>query len=119
MAMKHLNGACFGVEDIAVEQPRALAFEISPTGPIIGYRMSFPAAEALEIEKGVMGEMGLTPEMFRDEGRLKVKGSRRALRVQPTDTAMEMGTDEHGFYVQVSFSLPPGSFATVLMEGIL
>ena len=34
----------------ADEQPRVDAFEISPTGPMVGYRMSLPKGEALKIE---------------------------------------------------------------------
>lgn len=89
LAVKHANGACFSVEDPAIEQPRADAFEISPTGPLIGYRMTFPANQPLEIEQSIMQEMGLTPEMFRDNHRLKIKGARRTLRVQPQNTAVD------------------------------
>ena len=35
-ACKHENGACFRVADAAAEQPRCDAFEISPTGPLLG-----------------------------------------------------------------------------------
>jgi len=37
LAWKHENGACFRVESAAAEQPRCDAFEISPTGPLVGY----------------------------------------------------------------------------------
>src|SRR5207237_1164051 len=38
-AYKHENGACFLVADVAAEAPRAEQFEISATGPLVGYRM--------------------------------------------------------------------------------
>src|SRR2546421_3458039 len=47
LAWKHENGACFAVESVEAEQARATNFEISPTGPLLGYRMSLPAAKAL------------------------------------------------------------------------
>ena len=81
-AWKHDNGACFLVEDAAAEQPRAEAFEISPTGPLLGYRMSTPDRRAAQIEQEVLAQFQLTPEQFRLEGKHKVKGARRSLRIQ-------------------------------------
>src|SRR5207248_5982648 len=46
LAWKHENGACFAVESAEAEQARAAAFEISPTGPLLGYRMTLPAGKA-------------------------------------------------------------------------
>jgi len=45
LAYKHDNGAVFLVQDAAAEQPRAERFEISPTGPLFGRRMTAPADE--------------------------------------------------------------------------
>jgi tRNA pseudouridine13 synthase len=119
LAMKHENGACFLVENAAAEQPRADAFQISPTGPLIGYRMTFPAGKPLEMEQQVLAESGLTPESFRVEGRLKVKGARRALRVQPEQIELSSGVDEFGPHITLAFTLPAGSFATVLLREIM
>jgi len=119
MAYKHDNGACFKVEDEAAEQPRCAAFEISPTGPLIGYRMTMPQGQPLAIEQAAMEELGLKPEDFRVEGRLKVKGARRPLRVRPADVQIAGGVDEHGPHVTVAFTLPAGSFATVMMREIM
>jgi len=119
MAYKHDNGACFKVKDEAAEQPRCAAFEISPTGPLIGYRMTMPQGQPLAIEQAAMEELGLKPEDFRVEGRLKVKGARRPLRVRPADVQIAGGVDEHGPHVTVAFTLPAGSFATVMMREIM
>ena len=97
------------------EQPRADAFEISPTGPLVGYRMSLPAHQPLEIERAALAEMHLTPEDFRKAGKHKIKGARRPLRVRPTDTELTGGVDEHGPFIAVAFTLPAGSYATVLV----
>jgi tRNA pseudouridine13 synthase len=118
LAWKHENGAVFLVEDADVEQPRADAFEISPTGPLLGYRMTMPAGEALAIEQAVFEAAGLTPEDFRRAGELKVSGARRPLRVQPKDMQLEGGVDEHGPHITIAFTLPPGSFATILVREI-
>lgn len=119
LAYKHENGACFRVESAATEQPRADAFEISPTGPLVGYRMTMPEGEPLCIEQEVLAASGLTPEAFRQAGKHKVKGARRPLRVQPQDVQLEGGVDDHGAFITVAFTLPAGSFATVLLRELM
>ena len=107
------------VESAATEQPRADAFEISPTGPLVGYRMTMPEGEPLCIEQEVLAASGLTPEAFRQAGKHKVKGARRPLRVQPQDVQLEGGVDDHGAFITVAFTLPAGSFATVLLRELM
>jgi len=119
LAEKSDNGAVFAVEDPAIEQPRCTAFEISPTGPMVGYRMTMPTGHPLEIEQAVMEEHGIKPADFRVEGRHKIKGARRALRVRPTDIELASGVDENGPHITVAFTLPAGSFATVLLREIM
>jgi len=116
LAYKHENGACFLVEDQATEQTRADAFEISPTGPLVGYRMTLPNGEPLKIEESVMAQAHLHPEDFKKEGGERVKGARRPLRVKPEDFALTGGVDDHGPHITVAFTLPAGSFATVLLR---
>lgn len=118
-AVKHENGACFPVSDAAAEQPRCDRFEISPTGPLVGYRMSLPQGEALAIEQAVLAEHALGPEDFRRAGRHKVKGARRPLRVQPADVELAGGVDEHGPHITLAFTLPAGSFATVFLRELM
>lgn len=119
LAYKHENGACFRVEKAETEQPRADAFEISPTGPLVGYRVTLPDGEPLAIEQGVFTESGLAPADFKQAGRERVKGARRPLRVKPTDVELASGVDEHGSHVTVAFTLPAGSFATVLLRELM
>jgi tRNA pseudouridine13 synthase len=119
LACKHQNGAVFSVEDAAVEQPRADAFEISPTGPLLGYRLTLPRDEPLKIEQAAMDAVGLAPADFRSDGRLKVKGARRPLRVRPADMEFSAGVDEHGSYIAAAFTLPAGSFATILLRELM
>lgn len=118
LAMKHENGACFGVEDVATEQPRADAFEISPTGPMVGYRMTLPKGEALRIEEGVFAQVGVTPESFGDT-KERAKGERRALRAKPQDVQLSAGVDDHAGHITVAFTLPAGSYATVLLRELM
>lgn len=118
-ACKHENGACFLVEDAQAEQPRCQAFEISATGPLVGYRMSTPELEPLQIEQDVLAEHQLTPAQFREPGKHKVKGSRRPLRIKLQDLAIEGGADDFGPHITVAFTLPSGSFATVILREIM
>ncbi len=39
LAYKHENGAVFLIEDAVKEQPRADRFEISPSGPLYGFKI--------------------------------------------------------------------------------
>jgi tRNA pseudouridine13 synthase len=118
-AYKHDNGACFKVEDASAEQSRATAWEISPTGPLLGYRMSMPDGEPGAIEQAVFDEVGLKPGDFRNEGVDRIKGARRPLRVQPKDVDLSAGVDEHGAHITIAFTLPAGSFATVLVGELI
>jgi tRNA(Glu) U13 pseudouridine synthase TruD len=39
--------------------------------------------------------------------------------VQPKETDVAAGVDEHGGYITVAFTLPAGSFATTLLREIM
>lgn len=119
LAEIHAKGACFSVEDVATEQARADAFEISATGPMLGYRMTLPAGEPLAIEQAVFDTFGLTREDFKRPNRDQAKGDRRAIRVPVTDASVQTGSDEHGEYLSATFTLPAGSFGTVVMREIM
>lgn len=119
LAYKHDNGACFRVEQAATEQARCDAFEISPSGPLLGYRMSVPGGVPLEIEQAVFGAAGLTAGEFKHADRDRVKGARRPLRVKPENIELAGGVDEHGAHITVAFTLPAGSFATILLRELM
>ncbi|MGD0767712.1 MAG: tRNA pseudouridine(13) synthase TruD [Tepidisphaeraceae bacterium] len=119
LAEKHDNGAVFRVVDATVEQPRCDAFQISPTGPLIGYRMTLPEGQPLQIEEEIFASRAVRPADFRAAGRLKVKGARRSLRVRPTDVELAAGVDEHGPHITAAFTLPAGSFATVFLRELM
>jgi len=119
LAWKHDNGAVFLVEDAAAEQPRCDRFEISPSGPLLGYRMTPATGRPGEIESRVFAEMGLSAEAFRTSAGLKVRGARRPLRVRPENVSLSAGVDEHGPHITAAFTLPPGAFATVLLRELM
>jgi tRNA pseudouridine13 synthase len=115
LAYKHLNGACFLVEDAGVEAPRAELFEISPTGPLFGCKMTMPQGAPLELERRLFGEEGITLERFAMSGGLRMEGERRPLRIELKDPVAEM---EDAALV-LEFSLPRGSYATSVLREIM
>lgn len=118
MAYKHINGASFEVEDAAVEQPRCDAFEISPTGPLVGMRMTHLTGPAGEIENGVLNEVHLTEDDFKRLKNIGGVGGRRPMRFKPENTKITAAADEHGDYLELHFDLPSGCYATVLLREI-
>jgi tRNA pseudouridine13 synthase len=118
---KHENGAAFLVpadpDAAAKEQPRADAHEISPTGPLFGFRMSETASIVHTMEEEVLKEFNLSPESF--AGKLGAPGARRPLRFFAADESLESGEDAHGPYLQLAFTLPSGTYATVLLGEVM
>jgi tRNA pseudouridine13 synthase len=118
LAWKHENGAVFRVDESAVEQPRADRFEISPTGPMFGHKMTRPTARAAELEDGLLEREGMALSDLPRSGPLKCIGGRRPLRLKLNDGAAEAGNDEHGPFIELRFTLPPGGYATTLLREI-
>jgi tRNA pseudouridine13 synthase len=118
LAWKHDNGAVFLVRDEAREQPRCAAFEISPSGPLFGHRMT--PAEGLpgEIEARILASVGLTRDDFRAQREAHVEGARRPLRFRPVDPSALRAEDSHGPYLELAFTLDAGCYATVLTREI-
>jgi tRNA pseudouridine13 synthase len=115
-AMKMDNGACFLVEDAEQEQSRADRLEISPTGILFGSRVSWASGEPGEIERAVIAEDGMTQEQLVSLARAcGFRGERRSLRVplKEPDWAIE------GSVLTLSFSLPPGAYATSLLRELM
>lgn len=115
LAQLHGSGGVFSVEDVAKEQPRADSFEISPTGPLFGYRMTQPSGRPGEIESEILSAEELPSDAFRG-GPVRMKGVRRAFRFRPTDAVVEVGADARGPYLELRFGLPRGCYATSLLR---
>ena len=118
VAVKHVDelrtGGMFLVEDAAAEQPRCEKWEISPTGPMFGRKMKQSTGVVQEMQRAAVESLGVRPEDFDSE-----TGTRRPLRVKPIDTTLAAGSDEHGGHITVAFTLPAGSFATVLLRELM
>jgi tRNA pseudouridine13 synthase len=111
LAMRHDSGGAFLVEDPEQERDRALAFEISATGPVFGPRMTWPGGAVAQRERAVMTAHGLDPDALHLPG-VRARGARRALRVRPDAARLDAEGDD----ALLCFELPSGSYATVLVE---
>ena len=115
LACKHINGACFLVEDAQKEQGRAEAFEISATGPMFGSRMKRAEGAVGELEQDILEKSGLNMHLFDMPGGLRLEGERRPLRVPAGNLLWKTSGDT----VTVEFSLPKGSYATSLLRELM
>ena len=112
VAWKHANGACFVVEDLEAESLRCAAFEISATGPLFGKKMKEPIGEPADLEADALAQSVLRREQIRTKDGSGLDGARRPLRVPVSEPDVDAGTDDHGPYLRLSFSLPKGAYAT-------
>ena len=118
MAYKHLNGACFRVEDADAENPRCSSFEISPTGPLLGIRMTRLTGVAGDIENGIIDAAGLNERDLKQMSEYGASGARRPMRFQPRNTNVSAGQDRFGPYIELRFELDSGCYATSLIREI-
>jgi tRNA pseudouridine13 synthase len=114
LACKHVNGACFLVEDAAGEQGRADSFEISASGPMFGCKMKRPEGAIWQLESEILEQAGLDLNQFDLSGGLRVEGERRPLRVPAGDLSWSVSGDA----VTLEFTLPRGSYATSLVREV-
>ena len=107
-------GGLFVAEDVEREQARFDARETVTAGPMFGRKM-FPAAgEAAGREAAVLQDAGLTPEAFRGFGKL-LAGTRRQNIIYLNDLTSVREAEG----VRLSFTLPAGSYATVLLREVM
>lgn len=113
VAVVNASGGLFLVEDLKCENARAACFEISPTGPIFGLDAPEAAERPGAREAAAYAALGIPPrDQLRPPRGIRLRGSRRPLRVMPADFEME----REGDVLRLRFELPRGAFATVLME---
>ncbi|MEM1247013.1 MAG: tRNA pseudouridine(13) synthase TruD [Acidobacteriota bacterium] len=106
------SGGCFKVKDPGADQSRLREGEIAVTGPIPGSKALRPGGSVGALERRICEEVGCLPLLDGEVPRLRIDGDRRALAVRP----MEAGCVVQGDVVELAFNLPPGSYATVLLE---
>ncbi|MBI5507359.1 MAG: tRNA pseudouridine(13) synthase TruD [Deltaproteobacteria bacterium] len=114
VAMVVRSGGPFVVDDVAVEQPRFAAHEIVPAGPMFGPKMRRARGEAAAREQQALATLDLSAERFDGFGKILL-GTRRAALVWPEDLAVQAVADG----LQVTMTLPPGCYATVVLREIM
>lgn len=111
---KHATGGEFVCADAAVDQPRVQAFEVSATGPMYGPKMRRAEGEPGAAEAAVLATEGLTLESF-EAGRGETEGARRFYRVPLAEPSLEPSGED----LWLTFTLPSGSYATVVLGELL
>jgi tRNA pseudouridine13 synthase len=107
-------GGLFVARDAAAEQARFDARETVTAGPMFG-KKTFPAEDmAAEREAVVLKDNGLSPASFGGFGKL-VMGTRRHNLIYLDDLASSWEADG----LRLSFTLPAGSYATVLLAEVM
>jgi tRNA pseudouridine13 synthase len=115
VAFLHDEEACYRVESEAAEAARARSLRASPTGPLPGHDLRRAGGVEGEVEARVLDEEGFDEAAFRAKD-LRTRGGRRPFRVPLGDPSVErLGPGE----VRVRFSLPPGSFGTVVLDELM
>jgi tRNA pseudouridine13 synthase len=107
-------GGMFVAEDVAAEQRRFDAREIVTAGPIFGKKTFAAQYAAAEREAAILRDAGLGQEVFRQFGKL-MAGTRRHNLVYVDDLSFDMEAEG----VRLNFTLPAGSYATVLLREIM
>ena len=115
LAYKHANGACFTVTDPQQEQPRADRFEISPSAPLFGAKVTLAGGQAGLLERALLDKEKLQPAAFRLGEGLAMEGERRPLRVPLADFKARAEGDD----LLLEFALPRGSFATSVLGEVM
>lgn len=112
VAWIHASGAQYVAGEGPEEAVRAAALLASATGPLPGYDPRLASGAPGELEREVLRHEGADPEAFRAD-HARMRGSRRPLRVPVREASLE---DEGAGRVCLRFVLPPGAFATVLLD---
>jgi tRNA pseudouridine13 synthase len=104
-------GGMFVAADLEAEQKRFDAREIVPAGPIFGRKTFAATDEAARREEATLRAFELTQSSFNGFGKL-LQGTRRHNLAYIDDLAADGEADG----LRLTFTLPAGSYATVLLR---
>ena len=103
VASHYPHGKLFVVDSVIEESDRFKKRQISPTGPLCGEKMKHSTGLAWEVEKEFIHEV-------------PAQGGRRYAWIWPED--VEGRYKEQDAHYELHFTLPKGSYATVVLEMI-
>jgi tRNA pseudouridine13 synthase len=107
-------GGMFVAEDLAREQERFDRRETVHAGPMFGRKTFAAAAEAAAREEAALADAGLARSSFNGFGKL-LQGTRRHNLIYPDDLSATVEAEG----VRLTFALPAGSYATVLLREVM
>ncbi len=114
---KVVSGGQFASTDAAADQARVDAGEVVPTAPLPGGRVrsADPGSAARALEDRALADLGIGPDELGQVGR-SLPGTRRPVVVRVT--LEEPAVAREAGRLRLRFSLPPGSYATVVLEAL-
>ena len=110
VAKKHDTGGEFVVQDAAVENLRALRFEISATGALYGRKYREAQGAARDLEDQILQKYQLERRHFASR-----RGDRRLIRFPLSEWKVEETSE--GLWL--SFFLPKGAYATAVLREVM
>ncbi len=124
LAWKHDNRSVFSVDTATADEEnapdgRASTGQVSPSGPQWGPGMTEPTGDVLDAEQAALNTFALAPTDFENHRDLRTDGRRRPLREHLGNPELSGGVDDRGAYLKVAFTLPRGSFATMVLREIM
>lgn len=108
------SGGLFVCREPEVDQARIERGEIAPTGPMFGWKMPRAEGAVDAAELAVLSAEGLTLDGFRRLGSI-AEGTRRPFLVPVSEATWAVD----GATVELAFTLPTGSYATVLLDEVM
>jgi len=122
LAQLHPRKVCFEVQEgessLSEAFTRAKAGEISPTGPMFGRKTRLATGKQGSLERAVLAAEGLRPQSWVSHVKgLSLDGNRRSLRVPIGNCTVDWLEEEECLFL--SFDLPSGAFATLLLEQVM
>lgn len=105
------TGASFICESPEIDTPRVLAQEVTPTGPMFGREMREASGAARAREDDVLRASGIAREELLGHPAFD-SGTRRPARLVPIGVSVEPEAEG----ARLSFTLPKGGYATVLLQ---
>jgi tRNA pseudouridine13 synthase len=88
-----------------------------PTGPLWGRKLRPSTGAVLRDERAALARSGLDDRDFGGSG--SPTGGRRPLVVPVVLPHCESGFDDNGPYVEISFTLPKGGYATAVVDALI
>lgn len=122
IAVLHHNGASFPVapEELDEIQARANLWELSPSAPLFGYKVSLCQEYPGRWESAILSREGLSLSDFRLGSKsVSPKGERRSVRARPHELSWDILPNQGNYHLRLQVTLDKGVFATSLLREVM